>query len=131
MRRRRDAVDAELTERSDRAQAGVRGVQAAQRTSPCEALFRFGSVRASCQGTVRARLANRTGEKVVYTLRVGTKVHRIGVRSETARKFVTHGRPRAKVTLKVGSTRLDKLRIPALCVAPEVLPDTGLRATSR
>jgi len=30
-----------------------------------------GSVRASCQGTVRARLANRTGEKVVYTLRVG------------------------------------------------------------
>ena len=90
-----------------------------------------GSVRASCQGTVRARLANRTGEKVVYTLRVGTKVHRISVTSQTARKFVTHGRPRAKVTLKVGSTRLDKLRIPALCVAPEVLPDTGLRATSR
>ena len=90
-----------------------------------------GSVRASCQGTVRARLANRTGEKVVYTLRVGTKVHRIAVTSQTARKFVTHGRPRAKVTLKVGSTRLDKLRIPALCAAPEVLPDTGLRATSR
>ncbi|WP_378545191.1 prealbumin-like fold domain-containing protein [Nocardioides sp. GCM10028917] len=90
-----------------------------------------GSVRASCQGTVRARLANRTGEKVVYTLRVGTKVHRISVTSQTARKFVTHGRPRAKVTLKVGSTRLDKLRIPALCAAPEVLPDTGLRATSR
>ena len=90
-----------------------------------------GSVRASCQGTVRARLANRTGEKVVYTLRVGTKVHRIAVTSQTARKFVTHGRPRAKVTLKVGSTRLDKPRIPALCVAPEVLPDTGLGAASR
>ena len=90
-----------------------------------------GSVRASCQGTVRAKLHNRSGEKVVYTLRVGTKVHRISVKSQTSRKFVTHGRPKARVTLKVGSTRLDKLRIPALCAAPEVLPDTGLRATSR
>ena len=46
-------------------------------------------------------------------------------------RWVTHGEARARVTLKVGSTRLDKLRIPALCEAPEVLPDTGLRATSR
>jgi large repetitive protein len=90
-----------------------------------------GSVRASCQGTVRARLANRSGETVVYTLRVGKKVHEIAVKSSAKKKFVTRGKPHAKVTLKVGSTRLDKLRIPALCPAPEVLPDTGLRATSR
>ena len=88
-------------------------------------------MRASCQGTVRARLANRSGETVVYKLRVGKKVHKIAVKSLAKKKFVTKGKPRALVTLKVGSTRLDKLRIPALCAAPEVLPDTGLRATSR
>jgi hypothetical protein len=89
-----------------------------------------GSVKASCQGTVRAKLANRSGEKVVYKLRVGAKVHKIAVKSQSKKKFLTEGQPRAKVTLKVGSTRLDKLRIPALCAAPEVLPDTGLRGTS-
>lgn len=89
-----------------------------------------GSVTASCQGTVRAKLANRSGERVVYRLRVGKRVHKIAVTSLSKRKFVTTGKPRALVTLKVGSTRLDRLRIPALCVAPEVLPDTGLRATS-
>jgi hypothetical protein len=88
-----------------------------------------GSVKASCQGTVRARLSNRSGETVTYTLRVGKKVHKIAVRSLSKKKFVTHGEARARVTLKVGSTRLDKLRIPALCQAPEVLPDTGLRGT--
>ena len=89
-----------------------------------------GSVKASCQGTVRAKLANRSGETVTYKLRVGQKVHRIAVKSQTSKKFVTKGEARARVTLKVGSTRLDKLRIPALCEAPEVLPDTGLRGTS-
>ena len=89
-----------------------------------------GSVKASCQGTVRAKLSNRSGETVTYKLRVGKKVHRIAVKSLAKKKFVTHGDARARVTLKVGSTRLDKLRIPALCEAPEVLPDTGLRATS-
>ncbi len=89
-----------------------------------------GSVKASCQGTVRAKLANRSGETVTYKLRVGPKVHRIAVKSQTSKKFVTKGKARARVTLKVGSTRLDKLRIPALCEAPEVLPDTGLRGTS-
>ncbi|GAB3017027.1 hypothetical protein GCM10011376_02980 [Nocardioides flavus (ex Wang et al. 2016)] len=88
-----------------------------------------GSVKATCQGTVRAKLANRSGDTVVYKLRVGKKVHRITVKSLAKKKFVTKGKPRAKVTLKVGSTRLDKLRIPALCAAPEVLPDTGLRGT--
>jgi len=89
-----------------------------------------GSIKASCQGTVRAKLANRSGASVVYKLRVGSKVHRITVKSQSQKKFVTTGRALATVTLKVGSTRLDKLRIPALCEAPEVLPDTGLRATS-
>lgn len=90
-----------------------------------------GAVRASCQGTVRARLSNRTGETVVYRLAVGRKVHRITVRSQTRRTFVTTGRARARVTLEVGSARLDTLRVPARCQVPEVLPDTGLRATSR
>ncbi|WP_439937471.1 prealbumin-like fold domain-containing protein [Nocardia sp. N13] len=89
-----------------------------------------GSVKASCQGTVRAKLSNRSGETVTYKLGVGKKVHKIAVKSLARKKFVTHGEARARVTLKVGSTRLDKLRIPALCEAPEVLPDTGLRATS-
>ncbi len=90
-----------------------------------------GAVQTSCQGTVRARLSNRSGETVVYRLRVGSKVHRITVKSFDQKKFVTHGRALAKVTLKVGQTRLDRVRIPALCQAPEVLPDTGLRATTR
>jgi hypothetical protein len=62
---------------------------------------------------------------------VGSKVHRITVKSFDQKKFVTHGRALAKVTLKVGQTRLDRVRIPALCQAPDVLPDTGLRATTR
>ena len=85
----------------------------------------------SAQGTVKATLRNRSGEKVTYMFRVGTKVHRIKVASLAKKTFVTQGKARAKVTLKVGTTRLDKLRVPALCQAPEVLPDTGLRSTSR
>ena len=89
-----------------------------------------GSVKVSCQGTVRARLVNRSGDRVSYTLRVGTKVHRIAVRSQSDRRFVTRGKARAVVVLKVGPTRLDRVRIPALCQAPEALPDTGVRPTS-
>ena len=90
----------------------------------------MGSVKASCQGTVRARLSNRSGETVTYKLRVGSKVHRITVKSSVQKKFVTQGKARAQVTLKMGSATLDQLRIPARCQAPEVLPDTGLRATA-
>jgi hypothetical protein len=89
-----------------------------------------GSVKASCQGTVRAKLSNRSGETVVYKLRVGKKVHKITVKSLAKKKFVTTGKALATVTLKVGSTRLDRIRIPQRCEAPEVLPDTGLRPTS-
>ena len=46
------------------------------------------------------------------------------------KRFVTDGRARARVTLKMGSATLDQLRIPARCQAPELLPDTGLRSTS-
>jgi hypothetical protein len=89
-----------------------------------------GSVKASCQGTVKARLDNRSGETVIYKLRVGHKVHKIAVKSLSRKKYVTTGHALAKVTLKVGTTRLDRTRIPQRCEAPEVLPDTGLRATS-
>jgi hypothetical protein len=89
-----------------------------------------GSVKTSCQGTVRAKLSNRSGRTVTYKLRVGKKVHQIAVRSLTSKKYVTQGRALARVVLKVNGTRLDQTRIPARCQAPEVLPDTGLRATS-
>jgi large repetitive protein len=98
---------------------------------PVQAFGRaVGSVKASCHGTVRARLSNRSAETVVYKLRVGTKVHRIAVRSLAQKRFVTKGRALATVTLKAGSTRLDRTRVPQRCEAPEVLPDAGLRATS-
>lgn len=90
-----------------------------------------GSVRASCLGTLRTRLSNRSATTVVYRLRVGTTVHRIAVRSLSQKKYVTTGPAMAKVTLKVGSTTLDRIRIPQRCEAPVVVPDTGLRATSR
>lgn len=98
---------------------------------PAQAFGRAtGSVTAGCQGTVRTRVSNRSSERVTYTLRVGRTVHRIAVKSLGHRKFVTSGRALAKVTLKVGLTRLDRIRIPQRCEAPVVLPDTGLRATS-
>jgi hypothetical protein len=87
----------------------------------------IGSVSATCQGTVRARLNNRTGDSVTYRLRVGTTVHRIVVKSLTKKRFTTSGSARARVTLRLGGRTLDRVRIPARCVAPEVLPDTGLR----
>jgi hypothetical protein len=98
---------------------------------PAQAFGRaVGSVHATCRGTVRTRLSNRTSSAVVYRLRVGTKVHLLRVRSMKQKKFVTTGRALATVTLKVGSTRLDRIRIPQRCEAPVVLPDTGLRAKS-
>ena len=89
-----------------------------------------GSVKASCQGTVRTKLSNRSGETVTYKLRVGKKVHKITVKSLSQKKYTTTGQALAKVTLKLGGKTLDQVRIPSLCQAPEVLPDTGLRATS-
>ncbi len=90
-----------------------------------------GSVSASCRGTVRTRLSNRTASTVTYRLKVGTQVRRISVRSLSQKKVITRGRALAKVTLKVRTLRLDRIRIPQRCEAPEVLPDTGLRAASR
>jgi hypothetical protein len=89
-----------------------------------------GSVTATCQGTVRAKLVNRTGQRVTYTLRVGKKVHRISVRSGAKRKFTTTGAPRAKVVLRAQGKVLDRIRVPRLCAPPEVLPETGLRTAS-
>ncbi|RYC07304.1 hypothetical protein [Nocardioides zhouii] len=90
-----------------------------------------GRIRVTCQGTVRAHLVNRSGRTVVYRLRVGTKVHKVAVKSLARKQVVTHGRPRAQVTLRADGARLDRLRIPQRCQAPGVLPDTGLRGTTR
>jgi len=112
--------------------AGVTVQACVPEVLPVQAFGRAsGSVSASCQGTVRTRLSNRTASTVTYRLKVGTKVRRISVRSLSQKKVVTQGRALAKVTLKVGTMRLDRIRIPQRCEAPVVLPDTGLRAASR
>ena len=88
-----------------------------------------GRVRTTCQGTVRARLVNRSGRAVFYYLRVGTKMHRHVVRSLGRKTVVARGGPRAAVVLKAGSRQLERTRLPRRCQAPGVLPDTGLRGT--
>ena len=88
-----------------------------------------GRVRASCQGTVRAHLVNRSGRAVFYYLRVGTKMHRFAVRSLGRKTVVAQGSPRAAVVLKAGSRQLERTQVPQRCQAPGVLPDTGLRVT--
>ena len=90
-----------------------------------------GRVRVTCQGTVRAHLVNRSGRAVFYYLRVGTKMHRVVVRSLGRKTVVAHGGPRATVVLKAGSRQLERTRLPQRCQAPGVLPDTGLRGTPR
>lgn len=87
-----------------------------------------GSVTAGCRGTVRTRVSNRTAAPVTYRLRVGDTVRRISVRSLSQKKIVTRGPAGARVTLKLGATRLDRIRIPRRCAPPVVLPDTGLRS---
>ena len=81
-----------------------------------------GSVRARCRGKVKAQLANRSGETVVYRLRVGAKVHRISVPSLGSKRFVTRGRALAPVSLKAGSVRLDRTRVPQRCDGPLTVP---------
>jgi hypothetical protein len=90
-----------------------------------------GRVRATCQGTVRAHLVNRTGRTVVYRLRVGTRVQRFWVRPQYAKTVGTQGDPRAAVTLRAGSTQVGRTQVPQRCQAPVVLPDTGLRDAPR
>ena len=51
-----------------------------------------GSVKASCQGTVRSKLNNRSGVEVTYKLRVGKKVHKIVVKSLSQKRYTTEGR---------------------------------------
>ena len=89
-----------------------------------------GKVRASCQGTVTARMRNATGARVTYVLKVGKKTHRIKVGSGKRRVFQTKGAARSRVVLKVGRQTLDRVRVPKLCLPPEVLPETGLRAAA-
>lgn len=81
-----------------------------------------GSVRARCRGKVRAQLTNRSGGTVVYQLRVGARVHHVAVPSLGSKRFVTRGRAFAPVTLKAGSVRLDRTRVPQRCTAPVTVP---------
>jgi hypothetical protein len=88
-----------------------------------------GRVRTTCQGTVRAHLANHSGRAVFYYLRVGTTMHRYVVRSLGRRTVVAQGRARAVVVLKAGSRQLERTQLPQRCQAPGVLPEAGLRVT--
>ena len=90
-----------------------------------------GQVRVTCQGTVRARLVNRSGRAVFYYLRVGSKMHRFVVKSLGRKTVVAQGSPLADVVLKAGSRQLERTQLPWRCQAPGVLPATGLRGTTR
>lgn len=90
-----------------------------------------GAVRATCQGTVTARMKNNTGERVTYKLRIGKKVRRINVRAEGKRLFQTKGPFRARVTLRAQGRVLDRTRVPRACLPPQVLPATGLRTAAQ
>jgi hypothetical protein len=96
--------------------------------APAEAFGKpKGTVRASCQGTVRARLNNRSDKAVVYRLVIGRKVHKVRVPRLRKRTVVRTGPFKARVVLKARGKVLDRTRIPARCAPPEQLPDTGLR----
>lgn len=89
-----------------------------------------GRVRASCQGTVRAKLRNNSGERVTYVLKVGRVTKRFKVASLDTKQVQAKGPAHAKVVLKAGGKVLDRVRIPARCQAPDELPETGLRASA-
>ena len=58
-------------------------------------------------------------------------MHRFAVRSLGRKTVVASGGPRAAVVLKAGSRQLERTRLPQRSQAPGVLPDTGLRGTTR
>jgi hypothetical protein len=75
----------------------------------------IGSLAITCRGRVRARMANRTDSRVVVTLRVGKRAHRVVVRSGVRRKYVTKGRTQARVVLRTRREVLDRARVPQRC----------------
>ncbi|WP_165820969.1 prealbumin-like fold domain-containing protein [Nocardioides gansuensis] len=90
-----------------------------------------GSLAATCQGTVRARLRNSRSSVAVYQVRIGTKKYAVRVKPESRKLWEGHGKPQVRVSLRESGKVLDRLRMPRACELPEVLPDTGKRPDSR
>ena len=86
-----------------------------------------GTLRVSCQGTVRVTMRNRSSERVAYTVKIAKRSHKIAVASGKTRKWVTSAAPRERAQLWLGDKLLASKRLPKACVAPDVLPDTGQR----
>lgn len=82
-----------------------------------------GSVATTCQGRVRARLVNRTPKRVVVTLRVAKRLHRVAVRAGDRRTYVVKGRAAARVVLKTKVRVLDRARVPESCSPAPTVAD--------
>ena len=86
-----------------------------------------GSLKVSCQGTVRVTMRNGSSERVAYTVKIAKEKRKINVPSGKTRTWVTSAAPRDRAQLWLGDRLLASKRLPKACVAPEVLPETGLR----
>jgi hypothetical protein len=87
----------------------------------------LGSLRVSCQGTVRVTMRNRSSQRAHYTVRIAKRKHHMSVRSGKTRTWVTSAKPRQRAQLWHDGRLLASKRLPRACVAPVVLPDTGQR----
>jgi hypothetical protein len=94
---------------------------------PGSAGLAVGNLKVGCQGTVRVIMRNRSDERAVYTVRIAKRERKLGVASGATRTWVTSASPRQRATLMLGGKVLASKRLPRACVAPEVLPATGLR----
>ena len=86
-----------------------------------------GTLRVSCQGTVRVTMRNRSDERAVYTVRIAQRKHTVRVAAGRSRTWVTSAAPRQRAQLLLGGKVLASKRLPRACAAPEVLPETGQR----
>ena len=86
----------------------------------------LGTLRVTCQGTVRVTLRNRSSERATYTVKIANRKHAIRVGAEKDRRWATTAQARQRVQLWQGGKLLASKRLPRACVAPEVLPDTGV-----
>ena len=87
-----------------------------------------GSLKVSCQGTVRVTMKNRSSEQVKYTVKIAKRSKSIAVGSGKTRKWVTSAAPLQRAQLFLGGKLLASKRLPKACGAPEVLPETGARS---
>lgn len=86
-----------------------------------------GSLRVSCQGTVRVTMRNRSSERVAYTVKIAKRKHRLSVAAGKTRRWATSAAPRQRAQLWMAGDLLASKRLPRACAAPDVLPDTGQR----